>query len=112
MASVSSQLARYGPKPKVANYQLTKKAKQDLSSIARYTIKSFGIQQSRHYRNSIERCFEALRRNPDMGRSSEELAPGLRCFEHQSHVIYYMPRESGPLIARILHRSMNVTNHL
>jgi len=39
-------------------------------------------------------------------------APNLRCLEHQSHVIYYMPQEYGVLIVRILHASMEASGHL
>jgi plasmid stabilization system protein ParE len=42
--------------------------------IADFTIKRFGIEQARHYRNGLETLFERVAEHPLHGRSAAELA--------------------------------------
>jgi toxin ParE1/3/4 len=46
------------------------------------------------------------------GRKEDELAPGLRRFEYQSHIVFYVPKDKGVRIVRVLHQSMDVKRHL
>ncbi len=96
----------------MADYRLTSLAETDLAGIADYTIQTLGIEQARRYRDSLETCFTSLAANPRLGRSAEDLAADLRRFEHRSHVVFYLQREPGVLIVRILHASMDPTLHL
>ncbi len=93
-------------------YRLSVRAAGDIAGIADYTIERFGIDQARRYRDGLERCFETLAENPLLGRSAEELAPDLRRFEHQAHVVFYKPEDWGVLVVRVLHESMDVPRHL
>lgn len=96
----------------MAEYRLSSQAETDLAGIADYTIETFGIEQARHYRDGLEAGFQNLADNPLLGQSAEHLAPQLRHLEHQSHVIYYVPKNYGLLIVRILHASMVASRHL
>ena len=96
----------------MAEHRLTSRAEADLAGIADYTIETFGIEQARRYRDGFETCFENLAQNPRLGRSAERLTPGLRRFEHRSHVVFYVEDEDGVLIVRILHASMDAPSHL
>lgn len=93
-------------------FHLTNRAVTDLSEIADFTIQSFGIEQARFYRDGLNNCFEILAENPQLGRSADELAPDLRRHEHQSHVVFYVPGDTGILIVRILHQRMDFKRHL
>jgi len=93
-------------------YRLSNRAATDLAAIADYTIEQFGIEQARRYRDGLETCFLDLAKNPKLGRSAERLAPKLRSFEHQSHVVFYAPEGKGVLIVRVLHASMDPPRHL
>ncbi len=93
-------------------YSLTRRADNDLVDIAEYTIKEFGIKQARRYRDAMELCFLTLTENPYIGQDAKEFAPDLRCFEHRSHLIFYLPQASDILIVRILHKLMDVSKHL
>ena len=95
----------------MAEHRLSSRAEADLAGIADYTIETFGIEQARRYRDEFETCFENLAENPRRGRSAEPLAPGLRRFEHRSHVVFYVEDGNGVLIVRILHASMNAPRH-
>lgn len=96
----------------MAKFRLTTRAVLDLSEIADFTIQLFGIEQARLYRDGFNNCFEVLAQNPQLGRSAAELAPNLRRYEHQSHVVFYIPRDTGILIVRILHQRMDFKQHL
>lgn len=99
----------------MSKVRLSRRAEQDIFEIAVFTIERFGIDQARHYRDGLENIFQRIAENPLMGRSAEELAPGLRRIEYESHVIFYRPKElpkAEVLIVRILHKSMNVKRHI
>ena len=93
---------------RMSDYQLSRRAASDLDAIADYTIERFGINQARQYRDELEACFQKLVENPKIGRRAEQLSPGLRRFEHQSHVIFYTRTKSQLLIVRVLHSRMDV----
>jgi len=96
----------------VGKFHLTNRAVNDLFDIADFTIQSFGIGQARFYRDGLNNCFGILAENPRLGRSADELAPNLRRYEHQSHVVFYIPKDVGILIVRILHQRMDFKRHL
>ena len=96
----------------MADYRFSSRAEADLAGIADYTIRTFGIEQAHRYRDALETCFQTLAENPRLGRSTEQLAPGLRRFEHQSHTVFYTVDEGGLLIVRILYLGMDALRHL
>ena len=95
----------------MAKYRLTHRAVSDIESIAEYTIDQFGLTQARQYRDSLKSCLEQLADNPQIGQDAEQLAHGLKRFNHQSHVIFYVQETDGLLIVRILHSRMDVPRH-
>ena len=96
----------------MAEVRLTSRAEADLAGIADYSIETFGIEQARRYRDDLDACFRTIAENPRLGRSAEALFRGLRRIEHRSHVVFYLVDESGILIVRILHSSMDSARHL
>lgn len=79
--------------------------------IADYGIETFGIEQARRYRAGVEACFQMLADHPNLGRNVEHLAPGLRRFEHQSHIVFYLPNDQGVFIVRVLHQKADYERH-
>jgi len=108
---------KYGPrlkdiiKPSMNSYRLSRLAATDLQEIAEYTIERFGIEQARRYRDGLKTCFVQLADNPALGKGTEMLMRGLRRFEHQSHVVFYISEPKNLLIVRVLHSSMDVPRH-
>lgn len=96
----------------MAEYRLSKRADGDIAEIASHTIENFGFEQARRYRDELERRFHYLAKHPTRGRKADNLAPGLRRFTFESHVIFYLPKEWGVLIVRVLHQRMDIENHL
>ena len=98
-------------KPSMNSYRLSRLAATDLQEIAEYTIERFGIEQARRYRDGLKTCFVQLADNSALGRGAEMLIRGLRRFEHQSHVVFYMSEPENLLIVRVLHSSMDAPRH-
>lgn len=82
----------------MAKFLLTSRTAIDLSDIADFTIQTFGIEQAWFYRDGLNHCFEILAKNPQLGRNATELAPNLKRFEYQSHVVFYISKESHILM--------------
>lgn len=91
----------------MADLRLSRRAASDLAEIADYTIAEFGIEQARRYRDQLQACFQSLLANPQLGRSAEDVAPGLRRIRQQAHVVFFKVERDGLLIVRVLHHSMD-----
>lgn len=96
----------------MAVYSLSSKAAADLDGIYEYTILNFGLKQARAYLSGLHERFQTLGENPMHGRSASELSHGLRRLEYQSHVVFYVPKDKGIWIVRVLHQSMDVKRHV
>jgi toxin ParE1/3/4 len=96
----------------MAVYSLSSKAAADLDGIYEYTILHFGLEQARVYLLGLHERFQMHAEQPRHGRTAEELAPGLRRFEYQSHMLFYIPKDNGIRIVRVLHQRMDVTRHV
>jgi toxin ParE1/3/4 len=91
--------------------RFSRRADSDLVGIAAYTTREFGTAQARAYRDRLAACFASLQRNPYLGRSADDLAPGLRRIRQGAHIIFYLPDDSAILIVRVLHHSMDFERH-
>lgn len=92
----------------MARYDFTAEAAEDLREIGRYTKKTWGIAQARHYREEIKLALEMLGLNPKAGRERDEVAPKLRSFPVAKHIAFYVIRRGGITIVRLLHPGMDV----
>jgi toxin ParE1/3/4 len=92
----------------MAQYDFTAQAVKDLREIGRYTKKTWGIEQARHYRQELELAIQKLSLNPHMGRERNEIAPGVRSFRVAPHIAFYAPRRDGLTVLRLLHPQMDV----
>ncbi len=93
-------------------YRLSKEAANDIDNILTYSITHFGLENAEAYYQSLDNCLELLGRNPEMGTAVDDLRKAYRCFQHESHIIFYIPREQDILIVRILHTHMDHDRHL
>lgn len=96
----------------MAGYSLSAKAASDLEAIYEYTILRFGLDQARVYLLGLHEQCQVLAEQPARGRQADVLAPGLRRWEYHSHIVFYMPREQGIRIVRVLHQRMDVRRHV
>jgi len=61
----------------VAAFRLSRQAETDLSNIGNYTLRTWGKAQAVRYINDLEMCCRTLASNPALGRSCDEIRPGL-----------------------------------
>jgi len=90
----------------VPAYSLARLAVEDLKSIIRYTMKTWGKAQTMRYRQGLQDCFGFLSEHPSLGRTCDSIHPGLRRFEHGKHVVFYLSELDNVLIVRVLHQQM------
>ncbi|MCK5869376.1 plasmid stabilization protein [Methylococcaceae bacterium CS1] len=92
-------------------YRLSVEASTDLDSILDYSFINFGANVTIKYYKSLEKCFDILDDNPDLGIEVEHIRPDYLCLQHRSHLIFYKKIKVGILIVRLLHANMDVSRH-
>jgi toxin ParE1/3/4 len=95
----------------LAAFRFSRRAESDLLSIGDYTLRTWGKGQAARYIRKLEMCCQALADNPALGRSCDDVRPGLRRLEHGKHVVFYRRERDGILVSRILHHSMLPGRH-
>lgn len=85
------------------NYRLSRKADQDIQSIAEFGIERFGVTQARAYHDVLFNVFDLIGQNPEMGREHPELSGDIRVHPHGPHIILYRDDDEGVLIVRVRH---------
>ena len=90
----------------MGSFRLSRRADDNLDSIGVYTLRTWGEDQADRYIGKLEDCCQMLAGNPGVGRSCEEVRPGIRRMEQGKHVVFYREETCGVLICRILHERM------
>ena len=85
------------------SFQLTKKAEEDLISLAEKGIELFGERQAQFYHDALFELFEVISENPKMARERVELSPPVRVHPFKAHVIIYQIEGDAIFIIRIRH---------
>lgn len=91
---------------------LTPRAREDIVSIAAYTLERWGEAQMAEYVDALHRRFEQLQRFPRAGRRRTDLGSSYRSLLQGSHVIFYRTTAKAVVIVRILHGRMSPQHHL
>ncbi|WP_333875656.1 type II toxin-antitoxin system RelE/ParE family toxin [Methylobacter sp.] len=94
------------------SFRLTKQAKDDLKSIARYTQEIWGRDQRNKYLGILDNCFHLLADEPDLGVACDEIRKNYRKFCIERHIIFYRKVADDIDVVRILHCRMDVEKQL
>ncbi|WP_320170518.1 type II toxin-antitoxin system RelE/ParE family toxin [Maridesulfovibrio sp.] len=89
-------------------FQLTNKAYDDLKSIARYTQKTWGIEQRKEYMSRLDQSFHLIAENIGIGRNCDHIREGYFSHLVGRHLIFYRVEDKTVMIVRILHQNMDV----
>jgi toxin ParE1/3/4 len=81
-------------------------------SILLYTEQQWGTAQRDVYREALDQAFVTLSVNPLIGRSRDEITPGVRSYSVQQHIIYYRVTAETVTVLRILHRLMDAARRV
>ena len=95
----------------MARFRFSRRAEADLFNIGLYTFRTWGETQADRYIRGLEDCCRLIADNPALGRSCDEIRPGLRRIEQGKHVVFYREAPGGILISRILHQRMLPEHH-
>ena len=95
----------------MATFRFSRRAEADLLSIAEYTLRTWGKEQTAFYLDELEACCKRLSHHPALGRPCEEIRPGLHRFEQRKHVVFCRRERGGILVSRILHHRMLPERH-
>ena len=97
----------------MTGFTVTRKARDDLIAIGRFTQARWGKHQRNLYLKQLDDAFKLLAEKPGAGRDCSEIRPGYRKFPVGSHVVFYKPEEEGHVVVvRVLHESMDVESTL
>lgn len=98
----------------MAKFVLSERAKRDLVDIWLYTLENWSEEQAiRYYNKIIDGCEYIASASDMVGRSYEEVRPGLRGMICGRHIIFYRIISKDKVrIARILHGKMDYPKHL
>ncbi|SNY48888.1 Plasmid stabilization system protein ParE [Arsukibacterium tuosuense] len=86
-------------------YRLTADAAQDLLNIARYSVKTWGVAQSRAYAAELEETFVSLVDELLPAKPFSESLPDIMVWHNRFHSVYYTyeTNEKGIAIIAVLH---------
>jgi len=87
-------------------------ARADLRDIDDYTRETWGRAQADKYLEMIAKGCNLLVKHPTLGRSQDELLPGLRKHPIGKHYIFYRASGKGIEVIRVLHQAMDISRHL
>ena len=97
----------------MANYSLTNKAVEDLSSIWEYTYEAWSESQADKYYELLTSSFEEIVQNPERGKNYDEIDKTIFGLRVGKHIVFYHLSQSGDIeIIRILHERMDLKNKL
>lgn len=96
----------------MSDFYLAVAADEDILEIARFSIKTWGLSQSRKYKEELYTCFKLLAKNPEIGRDATMYSPGLKRYSYKAHTIFFKQTIDGIFIVRILAQKMDFETHL
>jgi toxin ParE1/3/4 len=88
------------------------RAKRDLHDIWRYFARIASVEVADNLVHEVNRAAARLADFPLMGRTRDELIPGLRSVLVHPHVIFYRVSEASIEIARVLHQRRDLATAL
>lgn len=94
------------------SFKVTQQARLDLFDIGRYTQRRWGKAQRRQYLNDLNKQFQLISDNPQIGRECNDIREAYCPLEFMSHIIFYKLDNPNVLISRILHKSRDVQAQL
>ena len=96
----------------MADFRLSQRAENDLIEIYDYTEQTFGVYQAEAYHAGLERTFDLLAHFPRIGRLMDEIAPRVRRYRFQAHMVFYSEESEFVLIRAVLHQTREIRPEL
>lgn len=78
-------------------------ARSDIVGILDYTEREWGEDQRSAYWRQLRSTIGTLTETPFLGRTRDDLLPGMRSYPAGSHLLYYLEAGNELVVVRILH---------
>jgi len=96
----------------INKYVLSQEAVTDINDIFEFGEHKFGNAQAIKYLIGLEQHFEKLSKNPDIGRTRDEIKVGLFSLSYISHIIFYRKLKDKVRIVRVLYGGRDLIRFL
>jgi len=96
----------------MSGYGFTPRARADLKAIWTYTADRWSIEQADRYVGLLHNAMQIVAAEPRRWRSCDHIRSGYFKYSAGSHVLFFRRHESGIVVVRILHQSMDFERHL
>jgi len=93
-------------------YELSKLGLRDISSIWNFTAEKWSVNQANKYYKQLIKEIDGICKNPEIGKSIEEVKEKYRSRTFKSHLIIYKIEGEKIFIDRILHQKMDIDNEI
>ena len=92
--------------------KLTPRARADLDAIWDYSVRQWDEKQAETYLASIGQTTQLLVENPGLGTKIDHVKGGYKKFPAASHLLIFKSTPYAIEIVRVLHKSMDVNQHI
>jgi len=92
--------------------ELTESAVQDIGSISRYTLATWGEEQQNSYIGGLYDKFEEILNYPSRWKFRNDLFPQCQIAKYSRHVILFIVKLECLTVVRVLHDAMDFENQL
>ncbi|MGL1957324.1 MAG: type II toxin-antitoxin system RelE/ParE family toxin [Colwellia sp.] len=94
------------------SYKFTQDARIDLLNIRKYTLKTWGKEQSAKYLQELNKTLQLLSDSPSIGIQRTDISLTTFSFPYASHLIYYTLDKKFLIVFAILHKNMVPEKHI
>lgn len=94
------------------SYEFTQDARTDLLNIRKYTLKTWGKEQSTKYLQELNKTLQLLSDSPSIGIQRADISLTTFSFPYASHIIYYTLDNDFLIIFAVLHKNMVPEKHI
>ena len=92
----------------MTNIRFTPRAKEDLKTIGRYTMKRWGKEQRNLYLKNLEKRFIWLAEHPNLGKQRLDIAKNYYSYPQGEHVVFYLIGDRHIDIIGVPHKQMDI----
>ena len=94
----------------ISAYRVSTDAYRDLDAIWLYGARTFSVEKADDYDRRIHDAFDRIALHPLAAPAVPGRTDGVRMLVEGSHIIFYRPEPTPPLIVRVMHQRQDWTS--
>lgn len=91
---------------------ISPRARVEIDGIWHYTLHEHGLEAADRYIDGLDQSMELALEFPEIGLDYREVRAGYRMLPSGHHLIFYIPRDDGIDVMRVLHERMDIRSRL